>query len=159
MPVIYLLFTYFSISLFSPLILSLCVTRQPARPTGQQWRCEKPIILKELNLNGKDSCMNHQLQDRTPKFIFGPEGQPYLVGWQHYQLATVHYVGFPPCLFSGIIPIIPSTSTVFKVYRSRDIYWNKDSVHVLKFALQRGRKGRECKFENIALGTFVIINT
>ena len=34
-PVIFLLFVYFSISLFCVLILSLRITRQPARPTGE----------------------------------------------------------------------------------------------------------------------------
>ena len=34
--VIFLLFAYFSISIFSVLILSLCIIRLPAGPTGQQ---------------------------------------------------------------------------------------------------------------------------
>ena len=58
-------FAYFSISLFSVLIISPCIPRQPARPTGQQERCVKPIIWKELNLNRRVSSTG----SGSPKFL------------------------------------------------------------------------------------------
>ena len=46
-------FVFIHISLFSVLILSLCLTWQPARLIRKQQRCVKPMIWKEMNLIGE----------------------------------------------------------------------------------------------------------